>query len=267
MKRRMVRAMVACVALSALPLSHSMIAHATSPASYAPTGVTSLTATPVNGQPRTVTLQFNAPNNASTSTLSGFFIQYRCLTKATKVAPCTGRWRSVGLYEVDDGEISNGELITATYTLPVGIVPMGNSTRPVSFKVVPIGDTDDDSEQLLLGPSTAISSVAIRDTPVLVGTPLSTSSTGKQRITVRVASPAVDATRGASSLVYTVQYSRNNKSWTTITNGDGSNWNPNPGSSKIVSVNQSGVRYYFRVRLATNAGTVTQDPPKSQTSR
>lgn len=257
MKRRMVRMMLACVAVASVPVAASSVASAV-PVSYAPTGVTNLAGSAVNGQPRTVTLTFNAPSNAQDSTLSGYFIQYRCLTKATKAAPCTGKWRSVAMHEVEDDSTTNNELVTVTYTLPAGIA--GTAGRPVSFRVIPVGDDD----EMLLGPTSSASVINIRDTPVLVSTPVTTRSTGKQRITVTLAGTLLSQTRGSSSHVYTVEYSRNNKSWTSITAPTGG-WGVN--KSRIVNVPASGVKYYFRLKVASNAGNVTQDPPRSQVSR
>lgn len=262
MRKSAVRAIAACLAVAFVPVFASRVsAHPDPEGSYAPTGITNLVADVVSGQPRRITISFNAPDNAETSTLSGYFVQYRCLSKTSQSAPCTGKWRSVTFEELPDDSTLNGQLMTYQYTLPAGIA--GTSGRPVSLRIIPASDDDN----MTLGPTSAAAVINIRDTPVLVGTPISTGSRSKQRITVTLPGTVVDQTRGSGSWVYTVEYSRNNKSWTSLTGANAPSGGWAPGKSKIVSVPASGVRYYFRVKIASNAGTTTQNPPKSQVAR
>ena len=241
MTRRMLR--IAAVLSTVLGLS--AVAPAAQAVDYAPNPVQSLLVVPVDGTPRAIRLTFNAPSDASINTLSGYVIQYRCLTKATAVAPCTGKWRNIDFYEVgDDGAHPSNFAMTLDYVLPVG-----TGGRVVSVRVMPVRDDDDGTP----GESRA-GTLNVRDVPDLIATPLVTSSTGKKRITVRIPANVIADTLGSSSYVYSVKYTRNNKTWFTITAPDGG-WGP--GASTRVAVTSSGVRYYFKLVIDTNAGTKT----------
>ena len=210
-----------------------------------------------SGQTRTVTLSFKAPGNAETNTLSGYLIQYRCLTKATKSDPCTGKWRRGSILELDDDSTTNGQTVSHTFQLPAGIA--GTAGRPVAFRIVPVTDDDD----MTLGPTAAVDPVAIRDLPVLASEPIITKTGPEGRIIVTLANSLVTQNRGSTITEYSVEYSRANKSWFTITAPTGG-WGP--GKSRVVTVPTSGETYFFRLKVTTNSGTVTQKPPKSQKS-
>lgn len=216
--------------------------------------VQSLAGSLVDGTPRAIRLTFNAPSDASVNTLSGYLVQYRCLTKLTAVAPCTGKWRSIDFYEVaDDGSHPSNYAMTLDYVLPVG-----TGGRQVAVRVTPVRDDDDGTP----GESRAVN-LNVRDVPDLVATPLATSSTAKKRITVRIPSNVIADTLGSGDYSYSVKYTRNNQTWFTVAAPAGG-WVP--GASNRVVVNGSGVRYFFKLVITTNAGVKTA-PMKAQYSR
>lgn len=250
----MVRRIVRLAAVLTVALGVAGVAPAVRAADYAPNPVQSLLAVPIDGTPRAIRLTFNAPSDASINTLSGYVIQYRCLTKSTAVAPCTGKWRNIDFYEVgDDGAHPSNYAVTLDYVLP-----RGTGGRVVTVRVMPVRDNDEGTP----GESRA-NTLNVRDVPDLIATPLVTSSTGKKRITVRIPSNVIADQLGSSDYTYSVKYTRNNQTWFTIAEPSGG-WGPS--KSKVVSVTASGVRYYFKLVIVTNAGTKTS-PLAPQVSR
>lgn len=251
---QIVRSGIAAVALLFTSVSLGG-AHATS---YAPNPPQSFGAVVKTGAARKITLSWNAPSNATEVTMSGYQVLYRCLTKATKSGPCTGKWRGVplpgdnvaGFYEVDDA--------THLSNTPVSIdvvLPSGTANVPVTFAITPVSDDED----FLIG-ETRKDTVTPIDVPTFrfiapSTSPLKLTSTAKKRLTVQIASNATTSFNGSNLLSYTVQYSTNRVSWITVV-APSAGWSQG-GASKLLSVTRSGINYYFRLVISSTAGSVT----------
>lgn len=250
MKRQVFRGGViaTCLVLGVVATGH--VASAT----YAPSPVRSLNVSNVLQNARKVTLAWQAPSNAATVPISGYNVMFRC-TASPKTSVCNGKWQSVadGFYALTD-DASPTDTYSVTYTLP-----LGTGGKVVTIKVEPVGDDDEGK----VG-TASLGTVTVIDKPTLTSSPLYLASTAKKRITVRINSGAIVSNNGSSGYSYVVKYSRNNKDWFSVTAPAGG-WSIG-GSSKYQAVGSSGVRYYFRLELSSNAGTTTS-PLQSVVSR
>jgi hypothetical protein len=95
---------------------------------------------------------------------------------------------------------------------------------------------------------------AVADRPTVTTSPLVLSSTAKKRITVKINLNAITSTNGSSGYSYDVKYSTNNTVWVSV-DPPSNGFSPG-GAAKYLPVTRSGVTYYFKIWITTNAGTL-----------
>ena len=257
-------AMLVAVVASSLMATATVASYAGAASVYAPSGVTGLDVTNVSGKARTISVAFTSPSDAVEKSLVQYRVEYTCVAASPAVAgdPCDGTYKLIELYSVT-GTIANRVPVTlGDYTLPAGIA--GTSGRNVTIRVTPVGGPGG-----ALDGDSSVDTIGSIDTPVLVATPLSTRSLQPKQITVQLPSTVVDQWRGSTLVKYYVEYSRTNVGlWTKL---EGAGLEPSggwaPGKSLIITVPLSGVPYYFRVVVVTDAGTVVMNPSRSQIAR
>lgn len=203
------------------------------------------------GFARQVGISWKAPIGSESLEFAGYKVLYRCGTTA-QTAPCNGVWNSLGFTQVANVATHTS---TTTYSSQFFTLPVGTATKSVSIAVRAVLNDDDATTGVA-----SSASVTPIDLPTLVATPLTltapTATTTSKPITIKINASVASALNGATVSGYTVQYSLNQTAWTSVSAPTGG-WKLNSAVRTVTGL-KAKTKYFVRLSVATNAGTVTK---------